>query len=119
MSGAACSNLPVEVVNLLAIKSGAQEPERFDDLLRRPGIRIERIESHGHTTPPDEPYVQGWDEWVLVVSGEAELEIEGEGRRRLATGEALLIPAGTAHRVTYTADPTVWLAIHLGEVETD
>lgn len=87
----------------------------FDDLLRRPGLRIERIVSRGHTTPPDEPYVQNWDEWVLILEGSAELFLEGIGQRHLATGEHLLIPAGTSHRVTYTADPTIWLAIHMDE----
>lgn len=32
----------------------------------RAGIRVERIKSHGHTTPPEQPYVQGWDERVLL-----------------------------------------------------
>jgi cupin 2 domain-containing protein len=104
-----------DVLSLLPLLSGPLDGERFDDLLCRPGVRIERIESHGHTTPPDRPYVQDWDEWVLVLAGEAELDLDGVGLRRLGTGEALLIPAGMAHRVTYTADPTVWLAIHLGE----
>ncbi|TCU57364.1 cupin 2 domain-containing protein [Novosphingobium sp. PhB57] len=106
-----------DVLKLLPILSGADEGERFDDLLRRPGVRIERIESHGHVAPADQPYVQDWDEWVLVLSGAAELDLDGTGRCRLGMGEALLIPAGTAHRVTYTADPTIWLAIHLGETE--
>ncbi len=104
-----------DMLSLLPLLSSPLDGERFDDLLVRPGVRIERIESHGHTTPPDRPYVQDWDEWVLVLAGEAELDLDGPGLRRLGTGEALLIPAGTAHRVTYTADPTIWLAIHLGE----
>ncbi|WP_277666619.1 hypothetical protein [Novosphingobium lindaniclasticum] len=32
----------------------------------RPRTRVERIESHGHTTPPEQLYVQGWDERVLL-----------------------------------------------------
>lgn len=106
-----------DVFSLLPVLSGPHDDERFDELLRRPGVRVERIESHGHTTPPGQPYVQGWDEWVLLLVGEAELELDGVGLRRLAAGEGLLIPAGVAHRVTYTADPTIWLAIHLGEAE--
>lgn len=89
--------------------------ERFEDLLRAPGVRIERIVSHGHTTPPDQPYVQDWDEWVLVLEGAAELLLNGTETRALAAGEHLLIPAGTPHLVTYTASPTIWLAIHIGE----
>ena len=106
-----------DLFSLLPILSGPQDDERFDELLRRPGIRVERIESHGHTTPPEQPYVQDRDEWVLLLAGEAELELQGLGLRRLGPGEGLLIPSGLAHRVTYTADPTIWLAIHLGAPE--
>jgi cupin 2 domain-containing protein len=42
------------------------EHELFEEVLRSPGVRIERIISRGHTTPAGEPYVQDWDEWVLV-----------------------------------------------------
>ena len=101
--------------NLLHVQGGSQAGERFDDLLRRPGVRIERIVSYGHSTPPDQPYVQGWDEWVLLLEGMAELELEGIGRKKLVPGEHLLIPAGVSHLVTHTADPTIWLAIHIGE----
>lgn len=105
--------------NLLVIapshETGLEVDERFEDLLRAAGVRIERIVSHGHTTPPDQPYVQDWDEWVLVLEGAAELLLNGSETRKLATGEHLLIPAGTPHLVTYTASPTIWLAIHIGE----
>lgn len=91
--------------------------ERFDDLLARPGVRIERIISTGPASPPDHWYDQAWDEWVLLVEGSAGLEIAGEGERRLDRGDHLLIPAGTRHRVAWTDPdrPTVWLAVHLGE----
>lgn len=100
-----CPQSEIEVLN----------PERFEDLLCRPGVRIERILSAGHITPPDQPYVQGWDEWVIVLEGAARLSLAGEREITLAAGEHLLIPAGVPHLVTYTADPTVWLAVHIGE----
>lgn len=89
--------------------------EGFEDLLARPGLRIERIVSRGHTTPVDQPYVQGWDEWVLVVQGSARLLLEGQAEHTLEPGSHMLIPAGVPHWVTHTADPTIWLAIHIGE----
>jgi len=101
--------------NLLKVQQEREERETFEVLLRRPGVRIERIISHGHTTPPSEPYVQDWDEWVLVLKGKAELSLQDLGKRTLATGDYLLIPSGVPHLVTYTEDPTIWLAIHIGE----
>lgn len=101
------------VGNLLTLPRGGQEEERFEDILSRPGIRLERIVSHGQTTPVDRPYVQDWDEWVMILEGSAELWLDGLGERSLSKGDHLLIPSGQAHRVTYTAEPTVWLALHL------
>jgi cupin 2 domain-containing protein len=100
--------------NLLRAEGEHGEAEVFEDVLCRPGVRIERIVSRGHTTPPDKPYVQDWDEWVLVLAGSARISLEGLGERTLAAGEHLLIPARVAHLVTYTADLTIWLAVHIG-----
>lgn len=102
--------------NLLHIDTPGSDSELFEDLLRRPGVRIERIVSRGHTTPPEQPYVQSWDEWVLVLQGSARLLLDGSGEYAMKAGDCILIPAGTSHWVTYTADPTIWLAIHIGEV---
>lgn len=101
--------------NLLHIGAPSDDNELFEDLLSRPGVRIERIVSRGHVTPAEQPYVQDWDEWVLVLQGSARLLMEGSAEQELDAGTCLLIPAGTAHWVTYTADPTIWLAIHIGE----
>ena len=68
------------------------EEELFTELLRRQGVRIERIVSTGQSTPVDKPYIQEYDEWVLLVSGSAGLWIEGEGERELRPGDYVLIP---------------------------
>lgn len=88
--------------------------EIFTDLLVRPPVRIERIVSTGQATPETAPYDQDHDEWVLLLKGEAELWIEGEGERSLLPGDHLLIAAHAKHRVLRTSftEPTVWLAIH-------
>lgn len=80
-------------------------------------MRIERIVSTGQTTPENEWLNQAWDEWVLLIAGAARLAMAGSPDRRLECGDHLLIPAGTAHRVTWTDPdrPTIWLAVHLGE----
>ncbi|PWC83424.1 cupin [Azospirillum sp. TSH100] len=82
-----------------------------------PGVRIERIVSTGQTSPDGFWYDQGWDEFVLLVAGTATLQVEGEDDRRLGPGDWTLLPARTRHRVAATAvgEPTVWLAIHVGE----
>lgn len=101
--------------NLLRIAPSNGGDEVFEDIVSRPGVRVERIISRGHITPPDQPYVQGWDEWVLVLAGSARLRLEGQGEIALEAGDHLLIPAETPHWVTHTADPTIWLALHIGE----
>lgn len=101
------------MTNLLRPLPDASGGEVFEDLLTRPGCRIERIVSLGQVTPPDRPYVQPHDEWVLVLAGRAVVEVEGAATV-LSPGDPLLIPAGAAHRVTFTDPdtPTVWLAVH-------
>ena len=101
-------------MNLFSSLPDASGGEVFTALLDRPGVRIERIVSQGQTTPIDAPYVQDHDEWVLLLAGAAGLWLDGQGEIALAPGDALLIGAQVAHRVTYTqtAPATVWLAIH-------
>jgi cupin 2 domain-containing protein len=102
------------MINLLDDLPAAGGAEIFTELLRRPGVRVERIVSHGQITPPDAPYDQPHDEWVLLLAGAARLWMEGEGEQALHPGDALMIPARCRHRVTWTRPdgPTVWLALH-------
>jgi len=104
------------VANLLAKLPAAKRAEAFTDLLTRPGIRVERIVSHGQATPEDAPMVQEHDEWVLLLEGEAGIRIEDSAEVSLSAGDHLLIAAGQKHWVTWTATDraTVWLALHLG-----
>ena len=95
------------------LPAGAETAERFEDLLTRPGVRIERIVSSGQSTAPGEWMEQAWEEWVLLVSGRAGLTLEGGAPLTLSPGDHLLIPAHCRHRVDFTATPTVWLAAHL------
>jgi len=80
------------------------------------GVRIERIVSRGHASPPDVWYDQAEHEWVMVLSGQARLEIVEDGTTRIlemAPGDHILLPAHRRHRVAWT-DPeqeTVWLAV--------
>ena len=89
--------------------------ELFDTLLRRDGIKLERIVSHGHATPAGEWYDQESDEWVILLSGSATLLFENGESHHLAPGDHLLIPARCKHRVEATAprEKSIWLALHL------
>ncbi len=80
------------------------------------GVRIERIVSRGHASPPDFWYDQAEHEWVMVLSGRARLEVVEDGTTRIlemAPGDHILLPAHRRHRVAWT-DPeqeTIWLAV--------
>lgn len=96
------------------------DDESFKDLLAQPGVRIERIVSHGHASAPGFWYDQDWHEWVIVLAGGAKLRFEDEADARLLeAGEYIFIPAHRRHRVDWTRGegPTVWLAVHFGAGE--
>ncbi|AWK86774.1 cupin domain-containing protein [Azospirillum thermophilum] len=94
-----------------------QPDEILTTLAALPGTRIERIVSTGQSSPDGFWYDQAWDEFVLLVAGAATLQVEGEGDRMLTPGDWALLPARTRHRVAATtaSEPTVWLAVHVGE----
>ena len=89
--------------------------ERIDVLVTGRGVRVERIVSTGHVTPPGEWYDQDTDEWVVLLRGRARLRIESEpDARDLYPGDHVLLRSHVRHRVEWTDDagPTVWLAVH-------
>ena len=74
---------------------------------------VERIVSSAKIAPNE--YVQSQDEWVVLVRGEAELDVAGE-TVVLRCGDYLFLPAGTAHRVKSASEGALWLAVHLHAV---
>ncbi|MGH9577967.1 MAG: cupin domain-containing protein, partial [Terriglobales bacterium] len=81
----------------------------------------ERIVSHGHASPPGFGYDQAQGEWLLLVAGAAAVRFEDEPEpRTLRPGDCLDIEAHRRHRVEWThpSAPTVWIAVHYGEVPT-
>ena len=76
-------------------------------------LRIERIVSQGHASPPDFWYDQAEHEWVLLIQGAARLRLDDEVVD-LKPGDFLNIPAHRRHRVEWTSpdQQTIWLAIH-------
>lgn len=87
--------------------------EVFTTLFEKPGVKIERIDSFGQSSPEGFWYDQPKDEWVLLVKGEATLEIQDQPELSLRSGDYLLIPAHTRHRVSYTSADAKWLAVHV------
>ncbi len=88
--------------------------EVFEDLIRTPGLLIEKIVSHGKSTPVEEWYDQEQDEWVILLSGTATLKFENNEMIEMTAGDYLLIPAHCRHRVKKTSKEPgcIWLAIH-------
>ncbi len=99
-------------INLLDVIPITSNNEIFVDLLKNDNIHIEKIISYGQVTPIDEPYIQSHDEWVVVLKGMAKLRLDNNDYI-LDEGEHLFIPKNTKHWVTYTENPTIWLALHL------
>lgn len=101
--------------NFYAGIPGSSESELFQALVEKNGVTIERIISSGQRTPDGEWLAQDRDEWVILLSGGAELLFEEWVQsRRMNPGDYIYIPSGARHRVNRT-DPealTLWLAVH-------
>jgi cupin 2 domain-containing protein len=102
------------MTNIFQLPSQLPPEELFESLLKNDRVLIERIISTGQTTPAGEYYDQDWDEWVILLQGEAELSYEDNSRIKLVAGDYVFIPAHQKHRVDYTSitPPCIWLAVH-------
>ena len=112
-SGRLCSKnsaMPPVVKNLMESSPG--ETETFRPLLDLPGVRLEQIVSNGQASAEGFWYDQKNPEWVLLVRGEAVLRFDPGGDVTMKTGDFLLIPANTRHRVEFVSADAVWLALH-------
>lgn len=105
-----------DLPNLFTDLPASAPSEVIATLLAAPGVRIERIVSHGHASPEGFWYDQDQDEWVLVLQGAARLRFEGGQPIEMMPGDYVHIPAHRRHRVDWTTPdgPTVWLAVHHG-----
>ena len=106
-----------ETRNLVNGLPSAAADEVVDVLANAEGVRLERIVSHGQSSPQGFWYDQREAEWVMVLAGRARLRLEDEADdRQLAAGDSLYLPPHCRHRVTWTDPdrPTVWLALFIG-----
>jgi cupin 2 domain-containing protein len=98
-----------------------QIPVTFSDeivnvLIAHENLRIERIVSHGQSSPPDFWYDQAQHEFVVLLEGAATIRF-GDAVIDLKPGDYINIPAHKRHRVDWTMpeEQTIWLAIHYGK----
>jgi cupin 2 domain-containing protein len=101
-------------VNLLRDLPDTVAAELVDMLVEAATVRIERIVSHGQTSPDGFWYDQDEAEWVLVLAGAARLRFADEAEARaLGPGDHIGIAAHRRHRVEWTdpMQPTVWLVV--------
>ena len=113
---------PPPLLNLFAALPKPGTEEHVEVLLERPGVRLERIVSHGQASPPGYWYDQDEGEWVLVLRGQARLRLEGEAEDRLlGPGDHLYLAPHVRHRVAWTTpdEPTVWLALFIQDESDD
>lgn len=96
-------------MNIYSIPKASSE-EIFTELLKTPNIKIEQIVSYGQSSPEGFWYDQAENEWVVVLEGAAKIEFEDK-MVELKKGEYLNILAHQKHRVAYTTNPTIWLAV--------
>lgn len=96
--------------NLFVHAAPPAEGERFETILSYRNLVVERIVSSTAISPCE--YVQLQDEWVVLVQGEALLQVAGEAVA-LKTGDHLFLPAGIPHTVESVSEGAIWLAVHL------
>ncbi|MDD3513285.1 MAG: cupin domain-containing protein [Synergistaceae bacterium] len=99
--------------NLAGLPANLPDEEIFEELLRTPSFRMERIVSSGQASPPGFWYDQEEDEWVALLQGEAALEFEDGSADKLRSGDWVFLPAHMRHRVASTSlePPCIWLAV--------
>ncbi len=91
-------NFPEEIVDCVA---GSQS------------VRIERIVSRGHASPDGFWYDVPQREWVMLVSGSAQLRFADGRLLDLKAGDYVEIDAHERHRVESTSqtEDSIWLAV--------
>lgn len=104
----------MQTVNLLRNIPVDLSQEVVETLTTSSSVRIERIVSRGHHSPPDFWYDQEQHEWVMLVQGAATLRFAADERVvQLQPGDCINIPAHVRHRVDATSaeGETIWLAV--------
>lgn len=99
----------MRIANLFKVET-VPSGETFEALAQFGSTTIERIVSSDK--PSTELYDQEQDEWVVLLRGDAELEVAGK-THKLSAGDFVSLPAHTPHRVLSTSAGALWLAVHV------
>lgn len=92
------------------IPSSAKE-ELVEILVQNDSVRIEKIVSTGQVSPEGFFYDQDESEFVILLKGKAIIGYEDGTATELNEGDFLNIPKHLKHRVDFTSNPAVWLAV--------
>ncbi len=75
--------------NIYELPQELNHLEKFEQIAHGKNIQIERIISTGQTTPSGQWYDQEFDEWVILLQGEAELSYDDDTGLKLKAGEII------------------------------
>ena len=95
---------------LLPGSSTPKSGEHVERPAHASSVVFEQILSGKSDAPVD--YDQDHEEWVVLLEGAAELEVDGE-LLSLESGDWLRLPRNTPHRRVSTAQVTSWLAVRV------
>ncbi len=97
-------------MNIFVVDNLTSEEEIVEVLAEHGSGRIERIVSTGQTSAWCD---QTEDEFVIVLDGEAKLELANGEEVSLKKGETFLLKAHQKHHVSYTSvvPPCIWLCV--------
>ena len=98
----------IAVHNLYDAPAPTKNKETFCTLFESGTVKIEAIRSWLKT--PGENYCQTENEWVILLEGDAELEIDTE-RYFLHRGDYLFIPKHAPHTVLRTSQNALWIGV--------
>ncbi len=97
-------------MNFFDDKEPPKSGEIFQILHENRDILIEKIISSNRQE--GKLYNQDHDEWIILLEGEAILELKNE-KKSLKKGDFLFIVKNTPHKVLQTKNGTLWLCIHI------
>ncbi len=101
------------VSNILDVCSVSNDKEQFFPIVMTSSVILEKIESHGFTTPTGDWYDQEITEWVMLVTGNATLTFECGDSLSLKAGDYVTLPPHCKHRVEWCSVDASWLALHI------
>jgi cupin 2 domain-containing protein len=96
--------------NILDYEIPLIDDEKFITQLQHKNVEIKTIVSN--TLSTKQTFKQDCDEWVVVLSGCAKLEIDGVVYK-LKKGDSLFIEANKEHTLLKTKKVVVWLAVYI------